>query len=231
MTIFLTSRGHSGMGQTTMRAVRIECSPTSIRHDSRIEKALESVSWDYRGSLGIINGKLRIMVECITTDSQCPQPGYSIGGVSVVEILEEWASEYLTHHLLILDFDSDLIGNFFSNNDLCILSGTNLTSSGLVLQLSGRKSSMVNFLSSIQNRMPVERIVRARNSKGITNTSTTLQQHKIIKLAHNSGWYEVPKKTSIRDLAVKLGISKSTVAEQLVKAEGEIVKQFLDKSK
>ena len=57
MTIFLTSRGYSGMGQTTMRAVRIECSPTSIRHDSRIEKALESVSWDYRGSLGIINGK------------------------------------------------------------------------------------------------------------------------------------------------------------------------------
>ena len=103
--------------------------------------------------------------------------------------------------------------------------------SGLVLQLSGRKSSMVNLLNSIQNRMPVERIVRARNSKGITNTSTTLQQHKIIKLAHNSGWYEVPKKTSIRDLAVKLGLSKSTVAEQLVKAEGEIVKQFLDKSK
>ena len=154
MTIFLTSRGYSGMGQTTMRAVRIECSPTSIRHDSRIEKALESVSWDYRGSLGIINGNLRIMVECITTDSQCPQPGYSIGGVSVVEILEEWASEYLTHHLLILDFDSDLIGDFFSNNDLCILSGTNLTSSGLVLQLSGRKSSMVNPVSYTHLTLP-----------------------------------------------------------------------------
>ena len=214
-----------------MRAVRIECSPSSISHDNRINKALESVSWDYRGTLGIINDNLRFMVECITVDSQCPQPGFSVGGISVVEILEEWASDYLTHHLLILDFDSKLIGDFFSNDDLCILSGTNLTSSGLVIQLSGRQSSMANLLNRIQNQMPVERIVRARNSEGISNISTTLQQHKIVKLAHNNGWYEVPKKTSIRDLAVKLGLSKSTVAEQLVKAEGEIVKQFLKGSK
>ncbi len=214
-----------------MRAVRIECSPSSISHDNRINKALESVSWDYRGTLGIINDNLRIMVECITVDSQCPQPGFSVGGISVVEILEEWASDYLTHHLLILDFDSELIGDFFLNDDLCILSGTNLTSSGLVIQLSGRQSSMANLLNRIQNQMPVERIVRARNSEGISNISTTLQQHKIVKLAHNNGWYEVPKKTSIRDLAVKLGLSKSTVAEQLVKAEGEIVKQFLKGSK
>ena len=214
-----------------MRAVRIECSPSSISHDNRINKALESVSWDYRGTLGIINDNLRIMVECITIDSQCPQPGFSVGGISVVEILEEWTSDYLTHHLLILDFDSKLIGDFFSNDDLCILSGTNLTSSGLVIQLSGRQSSIANLLNRIQNQMPVERIVRARNSEGISNISTTLQQHKIVKLAHNNGWYEVPKKTSIRDLAVKLGLSKSTVAEQLVKAEGEIVKQFLKGSK
>ena len=97
-----------------MRAVRIECSPSSILHDKRIKKALESVSWDYRGCLGLIDDNLRIMVECITIDSQCPQPGYSIGGISVVEILEEWTSDYLTHHLLILDFDSKLIGDFFS---------------------------------------------------------------------------------------------------------------------
>ncbi len=219
------------MRQTTMRAVRIECSPSSILHDNRIKKALESVSWDYRGSLGIINDNLRIMVECITLDSKCPQPGFRLDGITVLEILEEWTSEYLTHHLLILELNSNLIGDFFKNNDLCILSGTNLTSSGLVIQLSGRQSSMVKVLNTIQNQMPVDRVVRARNSEGISNQATTLQQHKIVKLAHNSGWYEVPKKTSIRDLAVKLGLSKSTVAEQLVKAEGEIVKQFLDKTK
>ena len=214
-----------------MRAVRVECATSSISHDLRIQKALQFVSWDYRGNLGIINGNLRLMVECITLDSQCLPPGFSIGGISGIEVLEEWSSDYLTHHLLILEFDSDIIRDYFSGNDICILAGTNLTSSGFVLQLSGRQSSIVNILKSIQNEMPVERITRAQNSEGISNMGTTLQQHRIIKVAHNDGWYKVPKKTSIRNIAAKLGLSKSTVAEQLVKAEGEIVRDFLKKSK
>ena len=91
------------MGKLTMRAVRVECATSSISHDLRIQKALEFVSWDYRGNLGIINGNLRLMVECITLDSQCLPPGFSIGGISVIEVLEEWSSDYLTHHLLILE--------------------------------------------------------------------------------------------------------------------------------
>ena len=138
---------------------------------------------------------------------------------------------HLTHHLLVLEFNSEIIRDFFSGNDLCILAGTNLTSSGLVLQFSGRQSSIVKILNAIQTEMPVERITRAEKSKGISNISTTLQQHRIIKVAHTNGWYEVPKKTSIRDIAAKLGLSKSTVAEQLVKAEGEIVRGFLNNSK
>ena len=97
-----------------MRAVRVECATSSISHDLRIQKALEFVSWDYRENLGIINGNLRLMVECITLDSQCLPPGFSIGGISVIEVLEEWSSDYLTHHLLILEFDSDIIRDYFS---------------------------------------------------------------------------------------------------------------------
>ena len=92
-----------------MRAVRVECATSSISHDFRVQKALEFVSWDYRGNLGIIDGNLRLMIECITTDSQCLPPGFSIGGISVVEVLEEWTSDYLTHHLLVLEFNSEII--------------------------------------------------------------------------------------------------------------------------
>ncbi|GIS41636.1 MAG: hypothetical protein Ct9H90mP14_0920 [Methanobacteriota archaeon] len=53
------------------------------------------------------------------------------------------------------------------------------------------------------------------------------KKHRVVRLAHESGWYEVPKRTSFRDLADKLGFSQNkTVAEQLVKAEGEIVAFF-----
>ena len=111
------------------------------------------------------------------------------------------------------------------------MAGTNITSSGLVVQIAGRQSSMVTFLNAIRKAVPVERITKARSSEGMVQTGPTLQQHRIIKVAHRHGWYEVPKKISIRGLASKLGLSKSTVAEQLVKAESEIVGGFLKKSR
>ena len=90
---------------------------------------------------------------------------------------------------------------------------------------------MVTFLNAIRKAVPVERITKASSSEGMVQTGPTLQQHRIIKVAHRHGWYEVPKKISIRGLASKLGLSKSTVAEQLVKAESEIVGGFLKKSR
>ena len=214
-----------------MRAVRVECSIPSIEHAQRVQAALQAVSWDYRGILDQIDGRLRVMCECITTDGNCLSPGSRIGGVTVVEILEEWTTEYLTHHLVSLEFDQELVGRFFESRDLTLLAGTNLTSNGLVIQVAGRQSSMVNFLREVREAVPVERITSAKSSEGMVQKGPTLQQHRIIKVAHRNGWYEVPKKISIRGLASKLGLSKSTVAEQLVKAESEIVGDFLDSSR
>ena len=58
-----------------------------------------------------------------------------------------------------------------------------------------------------------------------------IQQYRVIKVAFDSGWYDVPKGISIRDLADKRELSKSTVAEQLVRAENNIVGSFLDNSR
>ncbi|RTZ96411.1 MAG: hypothetical protein DSY41_01115 [Candidatus Poseidoniales archaeon] len=214
-----------------MRAVRVECAIPSIEHDPRARAALQAVSWDYRGVLDQVDGNLRVMCECITTDAGCPSPGFSVGGITVVEIIEEWSTDYLTHHLVILDFDSDFLGRFFHSRDLTLLAGSNITSSGLIIQVAGRQASLVSFLNALRRAIPVDRITKAKDSEGIVQKGPTLQQYRIIKIAHRQGWYEVPKKISIRGLASKLGLSKSTVAEQLVKAESEIVGGFLKKSR
>ena len=214
-----------------MRAVRVECAIPSIEHDPRARAALQAVSWDYRGVLDQVDGNLRVMCECITTDAGCPSPGFSVGGITVVEIIEEWSTDYLTHHLVILDFDSDFLGRFFHSRDLTLLAGSNITSSGLIIQVACRQASLVSFLNALRRAIPVDRITKAKDSEGIVQKGPTLQQYRIIKIAHRQGWYEVPKKISIRGLASKLGLSKSTVAEQLVKAESEIVGGFLKKSR
>jgi len=178
----------------------------------------------------MVDGNLRIMVECITIDGNCPQPGTYVDGIRIAEILEEWQSDVLTHHLIVMEFAADFVGHYFHGGDLAILAGSNFTASGLVLQIAGRHEAMVKFLSDVRSQVPVERVTSAKGSEGLVQKGPTLQQHRVVRLAHECGWYEVPKRTSIRDLADKLGLSKSTVAEQLVKAEGEIVANFLDTS-
>ena len=214
-----------------MRAVRVECAIPPIQHDERVRAALQAVSWDYRGTLDQTDGRLRVMCECITMDGNCPPAGFTVGGVTVVEILEEWSTEYLTHHLISLEFEREIVGRFFESRDLTLLAGTNMTSKGLVIQIAGRQASMVNFLGAVREAVPVDRITSAKPSDGFIQKGPRLQQHRIIKVAHRNGWYEAPKKISIRGLASKLGLSKSTVAEQLVKAESEIVGGFLDNSR
>ena len=153
-----------------MRAVRVECAIPSIEHDPRARAALQAVSWDYRGVLDQVDGNLRVMCECITTDAGCPSPGFSVGGITVVEIIEEWSTDYLTHHLVILDFDSDFLGRFFHSRDLTLLAGSNITSSGLIIQVAGRQASLVSFLNALRRAIPVDRITKAKDSEGILLT-------------------------------------------------------------
>lgn len=214
-----------------MRAVRIECGFAAIEHDARAQAALACISWDFRAVLDIVDGNLRVLCECITTDIPCPPPGFGIDGVTLVEVLESWSTQYLTHYLVVLEFDSDFVGRFFHSNELAIIAGTNLTKNGLVLQVVGKQTAIMEFLNSIRAAITVDRITTANGAEGMIERGPSIQQYRIIKVAHASGWYEVPKRISVRDLAEKLGLSKSTVAEQLVKAESNIVGNFLDNSR
>ena len=214
-----------------MRAVRIECGFAAIEHDARAQAALACISWDFRAVLDIVDGNLRVLCECITTDIPCPPPGFGIDGVTLVEVLESWSTQYLTHYLVVLEFDSDFVGRFFHSNELAIIAGTNLTKNGLVLQVVGKQTAIMKFLNSIRAAITVDRITTANGAEGMIERGPTIQQYRIIKVAHASGWYEVPKRISVRDLAEKLGLSKSTVAEQLVRAESNIVGNFLDNSR
>ena len=214
-----------------MRAVRIECVFDAIEHDARAQASLACISWDFRAVLDIDEGNLRVLCECITTDVPCPPPGFAVDGVTLVEVLETWRTRFLTHHLVVLEFESDFIGRFFHSKELAIIAGTNLTKNGLILQIVGRQTAIMEFLNAIREAITVDRITTAKGAEGIIERGPSIQQYRIIKVAHASGWYDVPKRISIRDLAEKLELSKSTVAEQLVRAESNIVGNFLDNSR
>ena len=214
-----------------MRAIRIECGFDSIQGDPRAQAALACISWDFRSVLDIDQGNLRLLVECITTGQPCPPPGISIEGVTLVQILETWRTQNLVHHLVVLEFDSDFVGSFFHSNELALVAGTNLTKNGLILQVVGKQTAIMEFLNAIRGAIKVDRVTTGKGGEGMVENGPSIQQYRVIKVAFDSGWYDVPKGISIRDLADKLELSKSTVAEQLVRAENNIVGNFLDNSR
>ena len=218
----------SGAG---MRAIRVECGFDSIQEDARAQAALSCLSWDFRSILDMKDGNLRLLVECITAGLPPPPPSFSIDGVTMIENLETWRSQSLTHHLVIIEFASEFIGRFFESNELAIVSGTNLTKNGLIIQLVGKQTAVMEFLNAIRAAIKVDRVTTGKGGEGMIERGPSIQQYRVIKTAFDNGWYNVPKGISIRDLAEKLGLSKSTVAEQLVRAENNIVGNFIENSR
>ena len=215
----------------TLRPIRIETSLDNVEHDVRIKEALKCISWDFRSFMGCEGDAIRIMCEMIMIgDKPAPPPGFSVDGTSIEEVLETWQTGKLRHYLIILSIKNKTISDFFQEGDVGILAGTNITRSGIVIQLSGRQESVMKIVNSLRESIIIDRVSLSQGSKGMVESGPTLQQLKVIKSAHKHGWYDIPKKVSIRELSNILGISKSSIAEQLVKAEGKVIGSFIKNS-
>lgn len=58
----------------------------------------------------------------------------------------------------------------------------------------------------------------------------TDNQREVIATAVDSGYYDTPRHCTLTELAGKLDLAKSTLSETLHRAEGKIIKQFVDES-
>ncbi len=211
-----------------MRAVRVVFDLESILHTSLIKNALNSVSWDFRGIINQQAGDLLIMCECISLNSPPPPPGFSINGITIEKHLQTWQNKLLTHTLLVLRFSNEILGKYFLCNDLTILAGTNLTSKGLIVQLSGSGESITPLLNELKRNLNVRSISSAKGGKGMISSTISSEEYRVLKVAHSNGWYDSPKSTSLRILAKELKISKSSVSNHLNSSESKIVSNFFE---
>lgn len=211
-----------------MRAVRVVFDLESVLHTTLVSNALNSVSWDFRGIINQQDGDLLIMCECISLNSPPPPPGFGINGITIEKHLQTWQNKLLTHTLLVLRFNYEILGKYFLSNDLTILAGTNLTSKGLIVQLSGSGVSITPLLNELKRNLNVRSISSAKGGKGMISSAISSEEYRVLKAAHSAGWYDSPKTTSIRELAKELKISKSSVSNHLTSSESKIVSNFFE---
>jgi hypothetical protein len=56
----------------------------------------------------------------------------------------------------------------------------------------------------------------------------TQRQRELLTAAVEAGYYETPRACTLTQLADQLGMAKSTVSETLHRAEGRVIREFVD---
>lgn len=105
----------------------------------------------------------------------------------------------------------------------CFLTSAKSIGDGKVLWriITGGEGSLASLVSDLKSsgcQVEINSITEIGNEKTITK-----RQEIIIRLALESGYYECPKRTTLKDLAKIIGISHSTLGEILQRGEKAII--------
>jgi predicted DNA-binding protein (UPF0251 family) len=88
-----------------------------------------------------------------------------------------------------------------------------------------RKSELKEVLRELFDKgvnVKVNKVIRLKPNAGLTQ-----KQFEALRVAYSLGYFDYPKRASIRDVAQKLGVSISTATELLRRAERRLVEAYL----
>jgi len=84
--------------------------------------------------------------------------------------------------------------------------------------LQGLVTNLPDHLSVSVNRLGEYDAYRESQASALTD-----RQKEVLDIARERGYYEIPRQTSVREIADEVGCSKSTAADHLRKAEARLV--------
>jgi predicted DNA binding protein len=90
--------------------------------------------------------------------------------------------------------------------------------------ITGEKGSLLNLIKNLEE-LGCE--VELKKSTKLTKRAIlTERQEEIVRIAFEKGYFEIPKKTTIDELAKLFRVSASTLAEILQRGEKKIINQY-----
>jgi predicted DNA binding protein len=95
--------------------------------------------------------------------------------------------------------------------------------------LAPSRTAFSELLKILKSRFELVKIRRLRSTVTTTSQSTlTHKQAEALKLALYTGYYEMPRKSHLKDLARELGIKRVAMQERLRRAEKAILTEFAE---
>ena len=145
----------------------------------------------------------------------------TIDSLEVLEILQE-SDNSDEGHLLICRVIHPLPTLNARTNGTYAVAGSKLDEEGLTYILQG-SSIKLRLLSGVLRLMAKPDRISARTLKLTPQNHESVlteKQLKLAKFAYDRGYYDLPKRIKITELAEQLGLARATISEHLTKIEG-----------
>jgi len=168
------------------------------------------------------------LVETISMALPRPQPGFTIGPVEVIEVIDEWVNGDLNHRMVYCSMKGNELTSNFPTGKIIPTFGSNLSSNGLVLQMIGEPHELSEFYQKTKQLVSLKVVSTTLSKIAAASPILIPIEEKVLTRAYNSGFYSSPKTTSLRELSNSLGISKSSVANHLRGAENRLIEHYFE---
>lgn len=108
----------------------------------------------------------------------------------------------------------------------CFLSGCECCKDGAYINLfAGTNGSLVKFIDALEERGYTVEILKKRTLN--INDELTCRQREVLRTAFQLGYFDVPKRISLKELSDIVGVSPSSVDEIIKRAEKKILSHYL----
>jgi predicted DNA binding protein len=101
-----------------------------------------------------------------------------------------------------------------------------------VFEVAGEPAELRALVAGLPDELSVsvDRLGEYDAHRESRATALTDRQRAVLDVARELGYYEVPRRTGVREIADELGCSKSTAADHLRKAEARLVALYADRT-
>ena len=200
-------------------------------HLSNVAPMIEIIDWAmHMGYLERNSERIRFMIRVIFKEGKGPDDlNNAVDFLEIEEVLAEPLGGEPAY-ILVARINHPLSQLSARVGKLTIKVGSRWDSEGIHYTMRGSTLSIRIVVTAARLMLRPDRISATSVSPDdlIKEELLSERQVEVLTAALELGWYEVPRRITLADLSKHLDLGRSTVSEHLVRAEGSIIRQFIE---